>query len=137
MNGKHPYADILDHPRHISAKRAQMPRETRAAQFSPFAALTGYDGVIRETARLTEQEVELAEEGMAQLNGKLLELMARIGEQPQATFRCFRQDRYKAGGNYVHITGCVRRIDTASHRIHLTDGTEIPMDCVYDITFSE
>ena len=117
------YDDIigLEHP--VSKKRVQMPKLTRAAQFAPFAALTGYEGVIRETERLTESEIELAEGSIEQLDKKLRKV----------TFKCFQRDLYKQGGSYGYITGRVKRMDEAGRGILLTDGSRIPLSCIYDI----
>lgn len=133
MKQSNSYDDIIGLPRHVSPKRVQMSKENRAAQFSPFAALTGYDGVIRETARLTEAEIELEEWGMEQLNEKLLQILARIGEKPQVTLRCFQQDLYKDGGSYVYVTGRVKHYDHCEHALLLTDGNRIPISCIYGI----
>lgn len=127
------YSDIIGLSRPVSGKRVRMPKLTRAAQFAPFAALTGYDGVIRETERLTESEITLAEDGEEQLNEKLMKLRERIDQQPQVRLKCFQQDLYKSGGNYIYITGCVRRIDTAGRALFLSDGERIPFGCIYDI----
>ena len=127
------YRDIIGLPRPVSEKRVRMPKLTRAAQFAPFAALTGYDGVIRETERLTESEIILAEDGQAQLNEKLVKLKARLHERPQVRLKCFQRDLYKSGGSYIYITGCVKRIDTAGHALYLSDGERIPFSCIYDI----
>ena len=124
---------MIDLPHYVSAKRVQMPKKNRAAQFAPFAALTGYDGVIRETARLTQHEITLAEDGQAQLNEKLVKLLEQIDRQPRVRLKCFQRDLYKAGGSYIYITGCVKRIDTAGHALFLSDGERIPFGCIYDI----
>lgn len=133
MKNTHKYDDIIHLPHYISQKRTRMPNYDRAAQFSPFAALTGYDGVIRETARLTEGEIELDEGGMALLNEKLLTILERIDEKPPVTLKCFQPDIYKDGGSYVYITGRVKRIDDCAHALLLTDGRSIPMDRIYAI----
>ena len=127
------YDDIigLEHP--VSKKRVQMPKLTRAAQFAPFAALTGYEGVIRETERLTESEIELAEGSIEQLDKKLRKIFVQIDQHPEVTFKCFQRDLYKQGGSYVYITGRVKRMDEAGRGILLTDGSRIPLSCIYDI----
>lgn len=127
------YDDIIDLPRHVSPRRAQMPLSGRAAQFAPFAALSGYDVAVQETARLTERCVDLDEESLAILNQQLTLLMSAITEQPEVTLTCFEPDEKKAGGAYHSVTGKVRRIDEAGREIILTDGRRIPLDRVYGI----
>lgn len=127
------YRDMIDLPHHVSKKRVQMPKSNRAAQFAPFAALTGFDGAIRETERLTENEIFLAEDGQSQLNEKLLKLRQQMDQQPQVKLTCFQRDLFKSGGSYISVTGCVKHIDEANRAIFLTDGERIPFGCIYDI----
>ena len=127
------YDDIIDLPRHVSPRRAQMSLSGRAAQFAPFAALSGYDGAVQETARLTDRCVELDEESLAILNQQLTLLMSAITEQPEVTLTYFEPDEKKSGGAYHSVTGKVRRIDEAGREIILTDGRRIPLDRVYGI----
>ena len=94
----HRYEDMLDLPRPVSRTHPPMPVKDRAAQFSPFAALTGYEETIRETERRTEERRELDEDEKAILNGRLRELEAHLNERPEVTFTCFRPDEKKAGG---------------------------------------
>lgn len=127
------YDDIIGLPRHISGRHAHMSVGDRAAQFAPFAALTGYDAVIQETARLTDACAELDESQKAVLNEKLQQILKKIEVQPFVTFTCFRPDERKAGGAYVHIAGRVRRIDACAGVVLLEDGTAIPVDSIYEI----
>lgn len=126
-----PYDDILDLPHHVSTTHPPMPMADRAAQFSPFAALTGYDDAIRETARRTDRRAEPSEEVLAMLDQKL-RLLAR---QPGAAarFTWFVPDVRKAGGAYVTVEGVVRRIDTDARRVLLENGTLIPLNDVLEI----
>ncbi len=117
----------------MSHKRSRMPLYDRAAQFSPFAALTGYDGVIQETARLTDAQIHLDEGGMALLDEKLRILLEAIGQQPEACFTCYQPDERKAGGRYEKIRGRVQKIDPVSQSLTLTDGTLIPICRIYEI----
>lgn len=136
MHGKpepNRYEDILEHPRPISAKRARMPMIDRAAQFAPFAALSGYEAVIRETARLTEEYVELDESVKSILNEKLQLLMEQIDTAPVVTITFFQPDERKKGGAYVKITGAVKKIDPYAQAIMLQDETVIPVSSVYNI----
>ena len=124
---KGPYDDIIDLPHHVSATRARMPVADRAAQFAPFAALTGFGGVIDETARLTESRIELGEGAVEELERALNALAARQDERPEITVTYFRPDELKAGGAYLTVTGSLRRIDGHSRTLILTDGTRIPI----------
>lgn len=127
------YDDIINLPHHVSRKRAQMSMIDRGAQFSPFAALTGYEAVIQESARLTQSGRELAEGEIAALDEILRELMTRIKTQPGAVFTCFQPDERKAGGAYVRITGNLKKYDAVERSLVLTDGTQIPLESIVDI----
>ena len=127
LNNTHKYDDIIDLPRPVSSRRARMSNYDRAAQFSPFAALTGFDAAIEETARLTDQRIELDEEEKRQLNGVLQELRCRLPEQPEIIVTYFTYDERKAGGAYVTVQGRVRKIDGYSSGLLLTDGRVIPI----------
>ena len=131
MSGK--YDDIINLPRPVSAKRLPMPIMDRAAQFSPFAALTGYDSVIRETGRLTDGWVELDESRKSALNEKLRLILENIHTQPLVTVTYFQRDERKSGGSYITQTGRVKKIDTYEQTILLTDGLSIPIEGVYEI----
>ncbi|MCD7755784.1 MAG: YolD-like family protein [Firmicutes bacterium] len=124
------YDDILHLPHHVSKTRPQMSMRDRAAQFSPFAALTGFDAAIDETARLTDDPIALEEEAMAALDRKQQYLLDKIHEQPEVTVTYFVPDARKAGGAYVTVTGRVRRIDTHNRILTMTDGKAIPMDAI-------
>lgn len=130
---KGPYDDIIDLPHHVSATRQRMSMLDRAAQFSPFAALTGYDAAIRETGRLTDERIELDVDGKAMLDGKIQLLAQRQAEQPVVTVTCFIPDERKRGGAYVDITASVRRIDRIGQTLVMEDGREIPFEHIYDI----
>lgn len=128
-----PYDDIISLPHHVSDKRPQMSMQDRAAQFSPFAALTGYDSAIRETARLTDTKLELTEETMAVLNMKLQIAADSIAEQPELSFTYFKPDEKKAGGAYVTVSGAVKKVDDYERLVILQSGERIPMDNLLDI----
>lgn len=128
-----PYDDIINLPHHVSDKRPQMSMQDRAAQFSPFAALTGYDSAIRETARLTDTKLELTEETMAVLNTKLQMAADSIAEQPELSFTYFKPDEKKAGGAYVTVSGAVKKVDDYERLVILQSGERIPMDNLLDI----
>ena len=123
----HRYDDIIGLPHHRSANRPHMPASDRAAQFSPFAALTGYEAVITETARLTDQRIELDEDAKTAIAQKLQLVMEHIQERPEITVIWFRPDGKKDGGAYVTVTGAVKRIDEYERVILMTDSTRIPI----------
>lgn len=129
----HAYDDIIHLPHHVSPKRPGMSMTDRAAQFSPFAALTGYESVIQESGRLTDTVVELTDSGLQQINEKLGILAEHAHVTPQVTVTYFEPDRYKSGGTYVTVTGSVKRVDTYDQSLVLTDGREIPMEAIYDL----
>jgi len=106
-----PYADIINLPRHISVRHPQMSMDKRAAQFSPFAAMVGHDAAIRETARLTEEQLELSEDEKDIIDGKLQWIQEHIKEQPEITVTYFKPDEKKNGGAYVTVTDSAKRID--------------------------
>lgn len=131
MNGK--YDEIIDLPHHVSKNRPQMPMSDRAAQFSPFAALTGYDSAIKETGRLTDEKIELGEESLTALNARYQMLMDVLAEGPEVRITYFKPDERKAGGAYVTITGAIRKIDDFEQIIIMQDGTRIPMGDVLSL----
>ena len=130
----HRYDDIINLPHHVSQKHAPMARADRAAQFAPYAALTGYDAVIRETGRLTDARIEPDEEALTALNMKFRLLMDALGDAPEITLLVFRPDARKAGGAYLTVTGRVRKVDEYARLMTLQDGTKIPMDDILDMT---
>lgn len=131
MNGK--YDKIMGLPHHVSKTRPQMPMSDRAAQFAPFAALTGYDAAIKETGRLTDERIELNVEALSALDMKYQLLMEALDEAPEVTITYFQPDERKAGGKYVSAVGAVKKIDDFERRITMRDGTRIPTDDVLSI----
>ena len=127
------YEDIINLPHHVSKTRPQMSMLDRAAQFSPFAALTGYDAAIKETGRLTDEKIELDEDTKAALDMKQAYLIEMIDEQPEITIIYFLPDARKAGGAYVTVTGNLKRFDEYERLLILTNGKKIPMDDIADI----
>ena len=139
MEITHEYDDIIHLPHHLSETRAHMPMLDRAAQFSPFAALTGYDEEIGEAGRLTDSFHEPSEEIKAILDGKLQLLEEKREERPEITLRYFQPDDRKAGGEYLEVTGRFRRVDAQRGTVQLlTEGEmlEIPLSQVADIRMS-
>ena len=133
MNNR--YDEIMGLPHHVSKTRPQMPMSDRAAQFAPFAALTGYDSAIKETGRLTDERIELDEEALTALDRKYQLLMDTLDDAPEVTIIYFQPDARKAGGQYVSATGTVKKVDTFGRQILLQDGTRIPLDSVFDLRF--
>ena len=131
MNGK--YDEIMGLPHHVSKTRPQIPMSDRAAQFAPFAALTGYDAAIKETGRLTDERIELDVEALSALDMKYQLLMEALDEAPEVTITYFQPDERKAGGKYVSAVGAVKKIDDFERRITMRDGTRIPTDDVLSI----
>ena len=133
MKQKTNYEDIINLPHHVSSKRPQMPMLDRAAQFSPFAALTGYDDAIYETGRLTDEKNDLSEEEKEALDRKQQILIERLCDHPALTVTYFVPDAKKSGGAYVTKNGNLKKIDGFERWMVLTDGTKIPLDDVADI----
>lgn len=127
------YDDIIDLPHHVSTTRPQMSRLDRAAQFAPFAALTGYGAAIKETARLTDKRAELGEYELMELNAGIHMLMERIEEHPQVEITYFKPDERKDGGAYLTVNSRAKRLNEYERFILLENGTEIPFDDIYKI----
>lgn len=129
----HKYDDIIHLPHAVSSRRAGMSMIDRAAQFSPFAALTGYEDVIEETGRLTDTISELTDSSQQDLNEKFRILADAAAVSPQVTVTWFEPDRLKTGGSFVTITGKIKRVDEYEQVLRLTDGREIPMEAIRSI----
>ena len=127
------YNDIIALPHHISTTRPRMSMLDRAAQFSPFAALTGYDAAIKETGRLTGQRIELTEECRAVLDRKQQVLLENLTEHPEVSVTYFVPDERKSGGTYVTVAGRVKKVDEYQRLLLLTDGTRIPLTEVLEL----
>lgn len=130
-NDAHRYGDIINLPHPTSVNHPRMSLYDRAAQFSPFAALTGHDAAIKETARLTEQKIEQSEDMISLLNEKLQMVADNLGTEVTITY--FVPDEQKSGGAYVSHTGTVRRIDDYEHTLVMTDKTVIPIEQISEI----
>ena len=129
----HKYDDIIGLPHHVSATRPRMSMIDRAAQFSPFQALTGYGAAIQETGRLTDRKIELSEDERILLDMKQQILLDNIRECPDVSITYFIPDERKAGGSYVTVTGNVKKIDDYQRLLILTDRAQIPLDEIVDI----
>lgn len=128
-----PYDDIINLPHHVSASRPRMSALDRAAQFSPYAALTGYDGAVKETARLTDKRVELDESSKVALNDRLCMIKDTLEDQPTVAITYFQPDKKKSGGAYITITGSVKKIDEYERSVVMQDTTKIPIDEIISI----
>jgi hypothetical protein len=126
MEITHRYDDIIDLPHHVSEKHPPMPMIDRAAQFSPFAALTGYDAAIVETARPTDDRRELSEEEKQVISKKLYDLQNHIPSSSCVTVVYFQKDDRKAGGAYRTVSGCVRKVNDYLGVLEMADGLSIP-----------
>ncbi len=122
------YDAILHLPHHVSEKHPPIPMEERAAQFSPYAALTGFGAVINETRRLTDPRQILSEETLAQLNRQYQLLLEHLPERPEITVTFFQPDGRKEGGAYLTLTGRVKKVEAYEQRLVLEDGSVIAME---------
>ena len=127
------YDDIINLPHHTSPKRPRMSMIDRAAQFSPFAALTGYDAAVKETARLTDRRIELDEYSKAALDERLQLIQEHLKEYPEVTITYFQPDERKDGGAYLSVTGSVKKIDTYEKCIVMMDKQKILIDEIFAI----
>ncbi len=122
------YDDIIDLPHHVSERHPQMPAMDRAAQFSPFAALTGHRDMIAEAERLTEKKIELEEGEQQEIMTRLQILLGKIKEKPEAAVTYFVPDEKKSGGSYRTVCGAVIKVDGDKKQVVMENGTEIPME---------
>ncbi len=127
------YDDIIDLPHHVSSKRPHMPMLDRAAQFQPFRALTGYEDAVHETARHTDEKIELTEDEKAVLDMKLQRLADDLADRPQVTLTWFQPDKRKAGGAYITATGQLKKIDDHEGALILVSGERIVIEDILDI----
>lgn len=127
------YDDIINLPHHVSSTRPHMAALDRAAQFSPFAALTGYDAAIKETARLTDERVELDQYTKDALSDKLRIIAIRVNEHPEIKITYFQPDAKKDGGTYVTAIGPVKKVDEYERIVSMADGTAIFIDEIISI----
>lgn len=133
LKDTHRYDDIISLSRPASEGRARMTGYDRAAQFSPFAALTGFDAAIQETGRLTDTRMELEEYGLQLLDEQMRALIEVIHTRPKVQVEWFRRDERKAGGSYVTTTGHVKKVDDYRGQLVFTDGRRIPLGEIQSI----
>lgn len=135
MNNK--YENLLENSHHVSVCRPHMRRGDRAAQFAPFAALSGFGDAIDETARLTDRKIELDEYEKEELDRILIQLADKIKEQPAVTVTYFVPDERKTGGKYLTADKLLKKIDTVRRQMIFTDGTRINADDVLFLKITE
>lgn len=127
------YEDIINLPCPTSKRHPRMSLYDRAAQFSPFAALTGHEEAVKETARLTNQKLELSEDTIERLNEKLSCIADMIDTHPDVTITYFVPDSKKTGGDYDTYSGQVKKIDEYNHTVVMLDKTIIPIEQISEI----
>ena len=127
------YDDIIRLPHHVSETRPRMSAHDRAAQFSPFAALTGYGAEICEAARLTDRRIEADDDTKARLDARTQLLIEHADERPDISVTFFVKDELKSGGKYVSMSGSFKRYDECARSLAFTDGTKIPIADIYAI----
>ena len=128
------YEDIISLPHPVSRLHPPMPVGDRAAQFAPFAALTGYEDAVEEAARLTESKIELDRDRIEELDRELRHLREHIKEKPRAEISCFRPDGKRDGGAFVTVSGRVRKIDEYESKVIMADGAVIAISDIYGIS---
>lgn len=127
------YDDIIHLPHHVSKRHPQMSLYNRAAQFAPFAALTGYEEAIIETARLTAPKVDMMEDNQQLLDRKLALLSHSLIEQPTVSITYFQPDKKKSGGQYLTVTGVIKSIRDSERVILMADGKSVSIDTIINI----
>ena len=130
----HDYDDIINLPHYEPKHHPRMSMWNRAAQFAPFAALTGYDAAIRESGRFTDDWVGLSESGNEEMNRKMELLVSMLPKHPSVTIEYFVPDDHKAGGSYQTYTGNVKRIDEYEQMMVMTDSKKIELRMITNIT---
>lgn len=133
----HKYDDIICLSRPDSGRRAKMSNYDRAAQFSPFAALTGFDAAIAETGRLTSERIELDEDEKQRLDKQMRIILELLSDEPEVHVVWFCYDERKKGGTYVSTTGNVKKVDTYTGKLLLTSGQAIPLGEIFQITLEK
>lgn len=129
----HRYDSIKKMPHYQSVTRPHMSLYDRAAQFSPFTALTGYDDAVKETARLTDTKAELDEYEKAAINERLNRIQDTFDVQPEVSITYFLPDKKKSGGAYITVTGCVKKVDEFEHVVVMRNGTKVHIDDIAEI----
>lgn len=133
---KNNYEDIIDMPHHTSSKHPRMTIEARSAQFAPFSALTGYNEAVKETARVTEEKIEIDDGLKIIINNKLQIINNNIKDNPKVSITYFIKDKNKEGGEYITIRGTIKKLDSIKELVILEDKTIIPIKDIINITSS-
>ena len=133
MADNFPYEDIVNLPPHISKKHPQPSMLDRAARFAPFAAITGYEEMVLEEARVTEEQIHLDEDAVALICEKINMIQEFIDEEPEVRITYFEPDKKKSGGAYITITGTPKRVDEYEQLLIMTDGKKIKFDSIYHL----
>ncbi len=128
LNPTHQYDDIIDLPHHRSTRHPHMPVHNRAAQFMPFAALSGYDAIIAETARITQERITLSDDEKDALDKRLHNVLLHKNTHPQVSLTVFEPDKYKSGGAYVTVEGYITRVDSERRTIVIDGHTPVLID---------
>lgn len=131
MAERFPYEDIINIPRHISRTRPQASMADRAARFSPFAAINGYEEMVMEAARVTEERAEITEAAKELINEKLNMIAEFINEEHEVTITYFEPDKKKSGGAYISTAGVVKRIDELKRIVVMKNNKKIKIDDIY------
>jgi len=125
--------DIINLPHPVSKKHKPMPLESRAAQFAPFAALSGYEDMLAEEARFTTPQQDMSAAELLELSRRLTYALS-FADRPTVEITYFRPDALKEGGSYVTVSGSIRKVEKTYNQLILTDGTAIPLDAITGIT---
>ena len=128
------YDDIINLPHYESKTHPRMSMHQRAAQFSPFAAVTGHDAAVKETERLTDKQIDLDERQKVELDEKLRIISEHLGQNPEVKITYFEPDQKKDGGAYITVSGFIKKIDVYEKKIVLQDGQKIEINQIYDIS---
>lgn len=128
------YDDIINLPHYESKTHPRMSMHQRAAQFSPFAAVTGHDAAVKETERLTDKQIDLDERQKVELDEKLRIISEHLIQNPEVKITYFEPDQKKDGGAYITVSGFIKKIDVYEKKIVLQDGQKIEINQIYDIS---
>lgn len=128
------YDDIINLPHYESKTHPRMSMHQRAAQFSPFAAVTGHDAAVKETERLTDKQIDLDERQKVELDEKFRIISEHLGQNPEVKITYFEPDQKKDGGAYITVSGFIKKIDVYEKKIVLQDGQKIEINQIYDIS---
>jgi len=134
---KHRYDDIMNLPHHQSIERAHMSLHDRAAQFAPFAALSGHEEAIEETARLTDEKIILDESAIEKINEKLYEISMHLSEKRNVSVTYFKPDALKQGGAYLTDVGSIKKIDNNEKHVLMDSGMKIKLEQIVGIEYAE